>query len=132
MIGVRIKKIRQSVGKTQQELADDLNLKRNTVATYEMGKSEPSDRTIADICRLYNVNEQWLRTGEGDMFIELSPDEELEGIFDKIQLHGDETIRAIIRTYWRLSDHDKDVVRQVILDLADQIKNAGDESPGEK
>lgn len=131
MIGVRIKKIRQSVGKTQQELADDLNLKRNTIATYEMGKSEPSDRTIADICRLYNVNEDWLKTGEGNMFIELAPDEELEGIFDKIQLHGDETIRAIIRTYWRLSDYDKDVVRQVILDLADQIKKGQGESPGQ-
>lgn len=131
MIGVRIKKIRQSVWKTQQELADDLNLKRNTIATYEMGKSEPSDRTIADICRLYNVNEDWLRTGEGNMFIELAPDEELENIFDKIHFSGDETIRAIIRTYWALSDRDKAVVRQVILEIADQIKKSQGENPGQ-
>ena len=131
MIGERIKKIRQSVGKTQQELADDLNLKRNTIATYEMGKSDPSDRTIADICRLYNVNEDWLRTGEGDMFIKLEPDAELENIFDKIHFSGDETIRAIIRTYWALSDRDKAVVRQVILDLADQIKKGQGEIPGQ-
>ena len=131
MIGERIKSIRRSVGKTQQELADALNLKRNTIATYEMGKSEPSDRTIADICRLYNINEQWLRTGAGEMFLDLGPDAQLEKIFDQIQLSGDETIRAIIRTYWKLSDQGKEIVRQFILETADQIKKGQGESPGQ-
>lgn len=123
MIGERIKKIRQSVGKTQQELADDLNLKRNTIATYEMGKSEPSDRTIADICRLYNVNETWLRTGEGEMFLDLPPDQELDEIFAQIRVSSDNTIKAIVRAYWRLSDNDKAVIRKVIADIAEEQKN---------
>lgn len=123
MIGERIKKIRQSVGKTQQELADDLNLKRNTIATYEMGKSEPSDRTIADICRLYNVNETWLRTGEGEMFLDLPPDQELDEIFAQIRVSSDNTIKAIVRAYWMLSDNDKAVIRKVIADIAEEQKN---------
>lgn len=122
MIGERIKKVRRVVGKTQQELADDLNLKRNTIATYEMGKSEPSDRTIADICRLYNVNEDWLRTGEGEMFLDLPPDKELDEIFAQIRVSDDTTIKAIIRAYWRLSDGDKAVIRKVIADIADEQK----------
>ncbi len=130
-ISERLKAVRKKIGKTQQELADALNLKQNTIATYEMGRTTPSDRTIADICRLYNVNEDWLRTGEGNMFIELAPDEELENIFDKIHFSGDETIRAIIRTYWALSDRDKAVVRQVILEIADQIKKSQGENPGQ-
>ena len=76
-IGERIKKLRQKIGITQQSFADSLGLKQNTIATYEMGRLQPSDRTIADICREFNVNEEWLRTGEGEMFVEMSRDEEI-------------------------------------------------------
>ena len=92
----------------------------------------PRDSVIASICRLYNVNETWLRTGEGEMFLDLGPDAQLEKIFDQIQLSGDDTIRAIIRTYWKLPDNAKAAVRQFILDATAQIKNAGDESPASK
>ncbi len=64
----RIKKIRKSLDLTQQEFADRLGIKRNTVATYEVGKSNPSDAAISLICREFNVNEEWLRTGVGEMF----------------------------------------------------------------
>ena len=66
----RIKKIRKEVGLTQQEFAEAIKVKRNTVATYEMGRSIPSDAAISLICREFDVNEEWLRTGEGEMFIE--------------------------------------------------------------
>ena len=72
MIGDRIKEARQALNKTQQEFADSIGVKRNTVATYEMGKATPSDRTISDICREYNIREDWLRTGEGPMFADLT------------------------------------------------------------
>lgn len=42
-------------------------MKRNTIASYEVGLLKPSDRTIADICRIFDINETWLRTGEGQM-----------------------------------------------------------------
>lgn len=45
----------------------------------------PSDRTIADICRIYNINEQWLRTGEGEMLVKLSPSEELAAFTAQLQ-----------------------------------------------
>lgn len=63
----RIKELRKTLGLTQQEFADALRLKRNTVATYEMGRSIPSDAAIALICQKFGVNETWLRTGEGEM-----------------------------------------------------------------
>lgn len=121
-ISERLKAVRKRIGKTQQELADALNLKQNTIATYEMGRTIPSDRTIADICRLYNVNEDWLRTGEGEMFLDLPPDKELDEIFAQIRVSDDATIKAIIRAYWRLSDGDKAVIRKVIADIADEQK----------
>lgn len=64
----RIKKLRKALDLTQQEFANRLGLKQNTVATYEMGRSVPSDPTINNICKEFNVNEDWLRGGSGEMF----------------------------------------------------------------
>ena len=56
-IGQRIKMVRVAKSKTQKSLAEDLGLKQNTVASYEIDRVQPSDRTISDICRIFNVNE---------------------------------------------------------------------------
>lgn len=66
----RIKLVRNELGLTQQEFADRIKVKRNTVATYEMGRSVPSDSAIALICMEFGVNEEWLRNGTGAMFKE--------------------------------------------------------------
>ena len=76
----RIKAARKASGLTQQEFADKLGLKRNTIATYETAKLEPSDRTISDICRVFNINETWLRSGEGEMMHPKSRKEEIADI----------------------------------------------------
>lgn len=68
----RIKEIRQTVGLTQSQLAERLNLTRNYIGLIEMGERVPSDRTIKDICREFGVREEWLRTGEGEMLAEHS------------------------------------------------------------
>lgn len=64
----RIKKVRKSLDLTQQEFADKIGSKRNTVATYELGRTAPSAAVVSLICKTFNVSEQWLRTGEGEMF----------------------------------------------------------------
>ncbi|WP_092370335.1 helix-turn-helix domain-containing protein [Enterocloster lavalensis] len=64
----RIRKLRRTLDLTQQEFADKIGVKRNTVATYELGRSVPSEAGISLMCREFNVNETWLRTGDGEMF----------------------------------------------------------------
>lgn len=64
----RIKKLRKELDFTQQEFANRLGITRNTVATYETGKSNPSDAAVILICREFNVSENWLRYGTGEMF----------------------------------------------------------------
>ena len=68
MIGERIKKVRKDKDLTQQEFAEKIGVKRNTVATYEMGRSTPSDSALSLICKTFNVNEEWLRDGTGEMY----------------------------------------------------------------
>lgn len=64
----RIKKLRRSLDLTQQEFADRIGVKRNTIANYEIGRNVPIDSVLALIVREFHVNETWLRSGEGEMF----------------------------------------------------------------
>lgn len=65
----RIKKIRQEFNLTQQEFADRIGVSRNNIASYETGKSCLGVAVISLICREFNVNEEWLRNGTGEMFL---------------------------------------------------------------
>lgn len=63
----RIKELRKSLGLTQQEFAEQLNVSRDNIAGYETGRRNPSDAAVSLICREFKVNEEWLRTGIGPM-----------------------------------------------------------------
>lgn len=124
-IGNRIKEIRKATGKTQQAFADAIGLKRNTVATYEMGKATPSDRTITDICREFNVDEIWLRTGNGEMFVPMPEDEDFIQTMAEIEVSDDSFIKAILRSYWKLSDDEKAAIHKLVDGMINE-KKAGD------
>lgn len=65
----RLKKLRKALDLTQQKFADTLGVKRNTVGQWECGINAITDQVITSICREFNVNEEWLRNGSGDMFL---------------------------------------------------------------
>lgn len=73
----RLKELRKSLKLSQQEFADRIGIKRGAVANYEIGRNTPIDAVISLICREFNVNEYWLRTGEGEMFRTKSRKEEM-------------------------------------------------------
>lgn len=84
-MNVRLKQIRKALNLTQQEFADRLKIKRNTVATYETGKSNPSDAAVSLICREFNVREEWLRNGTGEMF-KAAPSSALDALAEEYGL----------------------------------------------
>lgn len=110
----RLKKLRKMLGLTQREFGERIGVKPNTIATYEIGRNEPIDAVVSLICREFNVNEVWLRTGKEPMFAEISEDEELTQIFSAIAVSDDALIKRIIRAYWKLSDNEKEIVRKLI------------------
>lgn len=67
-IGERIKKVRKTNNLTQQAFAEKIGTTQNTVTRYETDTRTPPHAVIALICRTFNVREEWLRTGEGEMF----------------------------------------------------------------
>ena len=66
----RLKKLRLKLNLSLAQMGKDLNISASAISLYENGKRNLTDRTIADLERLYNVNPVWLRTGEGQMFKE--------------------------------------------------------------
>lgn len=88
----RIKKLRKELNMTQDEFSSKIGLSRNFIAQLETGAKKPSDRTVADICREFNINENWLRTGEGEMHFSVNQDERFAANLGKIQRTDDETI----------------------------------------
>lgn len=73
----RIRALIKALKIKQSEFAQRIGVSRPFVSELCSGAKNPSDRTIADICREFNVNEHWLRTGEGEMFSGLSREEEI-------------------------------------------------------
>ena len=63
----RIISIRKESGLTQEEFGKELNISQNYVWMLESGKRAPSARTIIDLCKKFQISEEWLRTGEGEM-----------------------------------------------------------------
>lgn len=65
----RIKIMRSELNLKQEDFGKKINLTKFAISNYENGRTGIPDRVISDICREFNVNEMWLRTGEGEMFI---------------------------------------------------------------
>lgn len=69
-MNARIEEVRKREGLTQEQFAEKINLSRNYLWMLENGSRVPSDRTIKDICDKFGIREEWLRTGEGEMFVQ--------------------------------------------------------------
>lgn len=111
----RIKEVRNHFHLTQQEFADKIKVKRNTVATYEMGRSVPSDSAIALICKEFNVNEFWLRTGKGEPYIKKSKDEEIAEMLADIQAAGEKSFKyRLIAALRKLNEKDWDSLEKLV------------------
>ena len=64
----RIKEIRKELGLTQKDFAEKIRVAPNSIARYELGDRNPSDAIVNSICREFNINEEWLRTGQGEKY----------------------------------------------------------------
>ena len=78
----RLKELRKALGLNQEEFAAALKIGRSTIANYEAGTREPIASVISLITQKWNVNEDWLRTGEGEMFVQVSREDELQRLID--------------------------------------------------
>ena len=115
--GKRIKRLRKMLDLTQQKFGERLGIKGNTVAQYELGKSNPVDSVVSLICREFNVNEKWLRNGEGEMF-NPAPTNTLDQLAEKYRLSNADYV--MIEKFVNLRPE----VRQNIYDYFREVVSA--------
>ena len=110
----RLKELRTTLKLTQTELASQIGLKQNTIATYEMGKGEMSEASILSLCRRYNVNKNWLQYGKGEMFI---PDDEIKGIAQKYNLSP--KAEQVLNNFLKMDGKQRDMFIDGLKKIAD-------------
>ena len=115
----RIRKIRRDLDLTQQEFADRIGIKRNTVANYETGRNEPVDSVVSLICREFHVNEEWLRNGIGEMFTQDSEDE-LQALTEKYSLSAAD--RILIEKFVSLKADTRNAILEFMADVVASLQ----------
>lgn len=114
----RIKTLRSELGLTQQAFAEKLGTSRNNIAGYETGTRIPSDAVVSLICNKFNVSEKWLRTGEGEPFVEKSRREQIIGYLNMLSDVSENVRNRFADALDAMDEDDWKVIRDVI----DQIE----------
>ena len=97
-IGQRIKQLREKLGLSQREFAEKIGKSRIGVAQWEAGKRTPDESTLKLIAKEFGVSEEWLKTGEGEVFVK-KPPEFVEGL--------DDFLKDFLTSYLELSEEEK-------------------------
>lgn len=104
----RLKELRLYLQLSQKEFGEKIFVTQNHVSSLESGRKTLTDRTIKDICSIFGVNEEWFRTGKGEMMIDLvgeldGVDDESKDILRKINELNKDDRSALIKILDRLS-----------------------------
>lgn len=127
-VGERIKMLRKHLDLTQQKFGERLGIKGNTVAQYELGRNEPIDAVLSLMCKEFNVNEEWLRTGEGEMFEQLTEQQTLLKYTALLLKDKDSAlanaIQTLIVTYEQLDDTSKTTLERIASQYINNLKKS--------
>lgn len=119
-MGEQIKALRKALHLTQQEFADRLQLGRSNISMYEIGRNEVGEATIKLICREFSVNEAWLRTGEGEMFVAVPEEQLLADFIYRVGNGESEFLRRLVRALAKLDLEDWKKLEQLAEKLRDE------------
>lgn len=114
----RIRELRKTLGLTMEEFGKRIGIKKSSISLIENGKNGTTDQTVLSICREFNVNEQWLRTGEGEMFLN-SRQSALDRLAEEYRL--DERKKALVASFLQLSASDQEAILRFIDSAAAEL-----------
>lgn len=126
-LGERIKKVRKDNDLTQQLFAEKIGSTQNVLANYEIGRRNPSSSVINNICKTFNVREVWLRTGEGNPFVELPQNEALAAQIQAFLQGGTDSFRErLVSLLLRLAPEQWAALEGYLIELMDAPSPAVD------
>lgn len=126
--GERIKELRKALNLTLEKFGERLGVGKTAISKLEKGERNLTDQMCKSICREFNVNEAWLRDGEGEMF--QIPDDEDAALVSEILEHTDrqfyQAVLNIVRTYSQLSPESQSALDVFVDQLLENVKNRKD------
>lgn len=124
----RIRLLRKELGLNQSDFGNKIGVKQGTVAGYESGARTPLDAVVSSICREFDVNEEWLRTGEGEMFEQMTEQQKLLKYTGMLLKDKDSAIVNVIQsfivTYEQLDDTSKATLEKIAQQFIDNLKKS--------
>lgn len=129
--GQRVRMLRKELDLTLEKFAKPLGVGKTAISNIENESRNLTDQMIISICREYNVNEEWLRSGEGEPFKRLSKEEEIASYVEDLLSDGTENplyeiILEIMRTYSELTPKSQEVLRDFSRRLLDNMRKEED------
>lgn len=119
MFNKNVKFLRKNLLKlTQEEFAESIGLNRTTISLIESNKLNVSDRTLNDICKIHNVNKDWLLTGEGEIFQQLNEDDEFSRLIGMLLAEDDEFKKRIIKAMLELDDSEWLAIHSIVKKIS--------------
>lgn len=115
----RLKYIRKTLNLTQKNFAKEIGLSQTSLGMIEVGDRKVQDRHIKTICSLFNVNENWFRTSNGEMFIKVE-DSIFKQLSEKYNLN--EKDLSFIKHYLNMNPQNRQYLLNMILNMADAIR----------
>ncbi len=117
----RLKELRKEhLHLTLEKFGEPLGVKHNTLSQLENGKNNLTDQMILSICRTYNVNEEWLRNGNGPIFQELPDDDEYGAAI--AELSDDPVIKSMMIEYSKLDKSLRSAFRDFLIRSVERSK----------
>lgn len=124
----RIRLLRKELGLNQSDFGNKIGVKQGTVAGYESGARTPLDAVVSSICREFDANEEWLRTGEGEMFEQMTEQQKLLKYTGMLLKDKDSAIvnaiQSFIVTYEQLDDTSKATLEKIAQQFIDNLKKS--------
>lgn len=113
----RIREVREHFGLSMEKFGSRIGIGKASISLLESGKNNPSIQTIALICREFGVNEQWLRTGEGEMF-----EQTRASVLDRLSTEYDlsREQRSVIEAFLDLDPQERDVILKYVHNVFDR------------
>ena len=108
----RIRELRKTLGLTLDKFGERLGVKKAALSAIENGHRNLTDQMFKSICREFNVNENWLRTGEGEMFN--SSDDECIAMIDRVMAGESEFAKNVFKMFSKLDSADWEALNKII------------------
>lgn len=121
----RIREVREHFGLSMEKFGSRIGIGKASISLLESGKNNPSVQTITLICREFGVNEQWLRTGEGEMF-----EQTRASVLDRLSTEYDlsREQRSVIEAFLDLNPQERDVILKYVHNVFDRSTESAAQS----